>query len=406
MRATIALHWQALLNKIHPPLPLTPRQSQRVLKALNSSLQDQLDQQHPLNDQNPATDHVQSLLGNPLFLKRPVSPRKRKGVKRAAQIPRARSVRDIAQQEPLVLLQDVMAQGRADPATVKRCLGAQLNKCSAATDMRKSMADTGAGTIILQWLWSSGNSRTLRHLTDTSLTRLLIKFLVAERKLDEIGLWLKANRTTLGRLPALKDPNRILGQTLLDLIISEIKYGAGLTAALNVFHDYLSHSMAQGKAISETTHLVFGPAGRFLTRVMADEMLESTVKPPDYEKFINSAKCWAREDSLEHALLSLYHPSHPGAGLMLSYLGNNAPTVSGTLSASRASAIAQLTSRAAKHLNSQGKQEDAIALEDQLQTVFPKLARLKSTRKFSSPAKESTSQEDINMQLLEGLAPG
>ena len=70
MRTTGGLSWKSLLSKLHPPLPLTSKDSVKILALLNASFRQQLDRQRPAeypDTEHYTNTHLQSILTNPLF---------------------------------------------------------------------------------------------------------------------------------------------------------------------------------------------------------------------------------------------------------------------------------------------------------------------------------------------------
>ena len=86
MKLTQSLYIRSLINKLHPPLPITPRDSNRLLASLKTSFQKQLDAAHPSptkqasrheegvsvdgwsNTAKTATSsHVRSILSHPML---------------------------------------------------------------------------------------------------------------------------------------------------------------------------------------------------------------------------------------------------------------------------------------------------------------------------------------------------
>ena len=82
-----------LAKKLHPQLPLTPRESQQLLSLLTTSFRTHLDREHPVEAQTPnarkavsnedrealhttssaalASQHIDAVLSNPLFAVKP-----------------------------------------------------------------------------------------------------------------------------------------------------------------------------------------------------------------------------------------------------------------------------------------------------------------------------------------------
>ncbi|KAG8526021.1 uncharacterized protein KY384_000783 [Bacidia gigantensis] len=389
MRVTLALQWKALIDKIHPSLPISFRQSRTVLKALDSSFQNQLDMHHPIDEAHPTSNHITTLLGNPLFLKKSLLKVSRR-------------------EEPLVRMENAIAQGFANLYLVKDCLRAHFKDCNADQDPRKAMEDSEAAKLILHWLWSSGNSRTFQHLADPQLTRLIVHFLVAKREYNMIHHWIQLGDDTL---EGSSDSRKIPGRTLLELVVSESRFGGGFQSALLIFYEYVrKFASCIEKERENRSRLLYTlrPAGRYLVNTIASLVREGKLSADDYDKFVGFAKLWTCRVSYERAWLELHHPSRPSPDAALKYLQDMNITQSSALARTGRRNNVKIGIQTAELLLSQGRQQDAALVMEILKQHFPDAIGYRgSVQKIEKSEPEGAETRDLfDLRLLESLTTG
>ena len=406
MKTTLTLHWKALVSKIHPPLPLTPRDSQRVLRLLNASFQQHLDSHHPTKEDHYTNGHLRSILSSPLILN--TAPRSKNTLEGTGISKQETAVQNEASvQDPVTIMRDLISKGSATLETIKKCLTAQLKRSSATADPMSSMKDSNAGAIALHWLWSTGMASSLKFLPDHHFTQTLIKFLVAEGQYNKIYSWLDLDYKKLQKVKSTEDPKRIQGRIILELTKAETMFGGGLSSALNTFTKLLYewHSVPRKPWAIRNT---FSPSGKYLMKTMEARKKTKTLNTSDYDNLQRSAKFWCKEDTFERAWIALHHPEHPNADLTLPYLQNLSPKTLTTMSRKRRTDTADLSLQAAERLLSQDRRADVARIMKVLKVHFPQeigheafVSNASSTRKSPTPL-----QEGDNVQLLGSLALG
>jgi len=202
-----------LFPRVHQPLPLDKRESQRLLETIKTSFRKQLDEEHGWSASEPAkstsrsklstvqartgsvsspvparpTDrHMRAILDNPLF-GRVELPKPKEDATNSLDVHRAVFQKAVSRG----LMNLTSAHGFL--VHINRSTG-RLREEPAASDhmsLRKQIPDTGAGLLVLQWLRSSGQERDLKFLANIKFTRTLLRFLVAEGLDDVIWIWLK-----------------------------------------------------------------------------------------------------------------------------------------------------------------------------------------------------------------------
>ena len=242
MKIPLARTWKLLNSKIHPPLPLSSRGSQQLLSLLNASFKQQLDRQHPadsLSNEHYADAHLQSILTDPLFNAKPQTFPSSKKEFQSDSMP-LQQLRDHIRRH-MDAFKELISQGRVDFKTAHTFLTVEYmnSLLSSAATHREAMQSSGAGSIILRWLWSSGVEDTGMFLQNKhKFVTLLVRFLVAEGQHARILRWLRrcdtVEETPFSSLHEL-DPSRIQPFLLVRLICEEITVGDGLDSAIALF---------------------------------------------------------------------------------------------------------------------------------------------------------------------------
>ncbi|KAL9098809.1 MAG: hypothetical protein Q9163_005597 [Psora crenata] len=403
MKTTLALHWKAIVNKLHPPLPLTPRDSQKLLKYLNSSFRQRLNQSHPKREEQYANDHVQSILTSPLFLNKPVKSPSIVDHQGHQADNSARWLRQFSQ-EPMTLLQDRIAAGAAELDIARLCLDAQMRKCLADRDFKVSMKSSGAGSIVLHWLWSSGLEASLKFLKDRQFTRMLISFLVAESRYDRIYSWIFQEKQ-LQKLPVNDDFRKTQSRIIFHLIKAETLYGSGLASALNIFIQTLDGFLKAEKKPKEI-RLRFSPAGNYMITSLSQMLERSEISIDDYNAFLESTKVWCRPNTFEPAWLAIHHPIKPRPDLTVAYLHHLRPRdLAGMLQGRRNDTIS-IALKAAELCLAQGERIEVASIMEALRTHFAaEIGHEHSTNKTAQKVEPKADGKELsNVQLLESLA--
>ena len=406
MKNTLAPYWKSLFSKIHPPLPLTPQASLRLLNVLNASFRQHLDEQHPTKEGHYTNYHMQSILNSPLLVNSPIAPQNViEGSVKAGLI--SAPLKEKAKPEPVKIMQAYISQGKATLETMKRCLLAQWRKSTITLDTKASMKDSKAGSITMHWLWSSGMLNTLNFLVDHSFTQYLIRFLVAEGRSHIIHRWLNQDYKKLQKIMTTDDSKKIPGRIILELIRAEIMLGNGSGSAFSIFTKLLDDWQSAGekpKSIRNT----FSPSGSYLIKMMESQIKSGTPLTDDYDSFQKAAHIWSKEDSYERAWLALHHPIHPEANLTTLYLRNLDSKVMDAMSKRQRTGIVDLALKAAERSLSQNNRTDMARIMEILKTHFPIEIGHEVGAGSSSllGVKDEQPPERINVQLLEALAVG
>lgn len=320
---------KSILPPIHQPLPLNQRESQKLLDVLKASFRAHLDKEHgwtPDTNQvapaaptvtylpsskdvpaRPTDKHMRAILENPLFNNKAFAP---PSVAAAAPVKSNRN--EVFQ---LAVSKGIM--------NIQRALGFLLAvhrdiQLSAAVSVTQSMKDSGAGLLVLRWLRSSGEERSLDFLANRTFTRLLLRYMVAEG-VDELA-WSWFQR--LLNEPALTtgSPERAAyPAVLLDSLIMAKSQAIELDEAYT--------SMLRGKEViddtsSSTEHLV-NAWRRLCWHTTGQSYKHQTPQKASlFDDFVTIHDKLPKPFPMAVAHLTLYHPTNPSPDLALEYLGN------------------------------------------------------------------------------------
>lgn len=268
----MGLGWKTLVSKIHPPLPMTPQESQRLRALLNASFKQQLDQHRPFNLEENAGHHLQSILTNPLFAASTRSSHQAT----ASSIPRGRSdrsaglIRELVKQ-PMDILKERISAGTATFQTAALCLQAEARNClaSSAATVGDAMRASNTASTILDWLWAS-HAETLGTLLEHSrFFRLLLGFLVAEKRHERVWSWLQILQSNLDTAPTRYSRYSIgttYNKLLLGFVKAEVSLGDGLDAATGIFIRAVNEGLP--KQNKQVVSKLVDPSAGYLTGLL------------------------------------------------------------------------------------------------------------------------------------------
>ena len=400
-----------LASKLHPPLPMSPRESQRLLSLLNASFKQQLDREHSAHSSNDL--HLQSILMDPLFDAKPRTPafspnERQNNVKLLEQL-RNQMIR------PMDAFKERVSQGTADLETAMFFLRIQHEYCltkeaSSAATLREAMQSTGVASIILQWLWSSGMEDSGDFLKSKEFIGLLVPFLVAEDQHSHILRWLhkcaELGERQFSSQPILdtyhvKDMKAFI---LTNLIDEEKKIG-GLESAIALFCRTISDLRSSGWTMTSMRSSSYW-AARLL--ISAIRRLPKVAEPE--RRIIRQFSATMRNlntGPLLSATLDVFVHEKPDPQAVLTYFQHHLPNAKVPLTFNKRRQVIELGFRAADLFLQDSRQTEALRIMEFLQANFaPELGSLQpQTRRLcvSDDAKEVSRREEESLHLLDTL---
>ena len=411
MKTSLAVGaFKSIVSRIHPQLPLSPKESQRLLNALTSSFNNQLDRHFPpaaavtsstassavvvdpphlhhretravcSSSTATADAHLASILTNPLF-----------GRPAPALTPSSAAISQLKtkSKHPIQIFEDSVARGQATIEIGTLCLNAfrtSLNGLSEP-DRESHILDISAGTRVLRWLWSSGRINTCAFAEDRKFVYALAYFLVAEA--NDSALW-NLIETDFRQTspedshPPAREMRRRKGLILCAMVKVHLSStplsDAPITAALSAF--LRASDLNQSSPASTLPILSIATAGALLSNKLVHTDMASLSRPISaalYDQFIESCPLWDKNPS-DRALyrvagLKLHHPTNPSARDALYFIRHLKqapahPFLSPSTEAQR-SDVFNFFFETVAILQSQGLRDDAAWVMEFMRQSFP-----------------------------------
>lgn len=312
MQSSSALLFRSLASKIHPPLPLSHRESQQLLQILTSSFQKHLDRNHPISapeeedgsrprvkvaptvancqstsrqsSHHLADHHIKSLLTNPLFSTQPA--------RSTASGKRERDAHELHQlkNDPLRWLQQHFASGLESLERVRRALGSIWR----LDDPKAYVLKTQAASKILEWVDASARLDRNQLGSDLLTRNSLCKALVAEERTDLIWHW--ASLTTIPDI----HKRRLLVSYSKATIRDAQKYS--LDPAIEI----ISVAISKGFRPVDVHYL-----SQWIVRCILNGHDRIEISLDHYNRFLRALPDWSRRLAFDRAVLGLFHPALP-----------------------------------------------------------------------------------------------
>ena len=347
---------KSLAAKLHPQLPLSAKESQRLLTALTSSFRQRLDQEHPTaaseggksvlghgaskSHSGPpqqssalyADKHLASVLTSPLLAK---------GVKTVKHGIDTGTVKvELARRpdrDPISYLEELQEKGQASVPIANVCLQAFIDSLNGLTPEAKQarIRQHQAGKRSLAWLWNSKMYLSRNFVDDLTFKDLMTPLVINEGHEDYLWDWLQVDMSLQGEAPNStgKRPDyhlyRWKGRVLRAMVAAKLptpeSAKASGDAALTVF--LRACEMRQTAASGfHLKYLPLAPAGTELSNALWNKRsLAARTDYLLYDKFCESLATWRSQSFFrerETARLSLHHPTQATAKPALAFLRN------------------------------------------------------------------------------------
>jgi hypothetical protein len=353
MKPSTSLGIKSLAYKIHPPLPLTPRESQKLLTQLTGSFQQQLDQEHPPWNSStkiqPTDAHISAILASPL-LRRPSSTSKKqpRGTDYVSGVGKAQNLL----QDPLEHLSTQIAAGQATISSATYCLETHqknLETFGSHSTIRKLFGEREPATVVLNWLWASGLDESMEFVHNTDFLRSLIPSMIAENKVAKVWTWFARLQGSLTPTSPTDDEESVTAMgTLLKLLFwARIKHQQSFDGALK---DFAQSITLLDSTNEQTIQEVLRPAVGMLSRHLLQHPT-TAFDPSLYAFVLDNVLQWrpaVAKNTIIAARLALFG-ARPTASLAVQYLKNKetrytpAPVVLESLMGIQASKVAAET---------------------------------------------------------------
>jgi hypothetical protein len=419
MQSSASRAFSILSSKIHPQLPLTPRESQQLLALLTTSFRQQLDREYlrdPLRSHSArlqphnqskdaptkpgapesklshttANKHLETVLTNPLFAIKPQ--RRRSG---AYDIKDAHKIMG----DPLQWFQEQVASGSADIQSAYLCIET-IQEMTPSSSMTESTKHSNIGLKISDWLWSSGIERTKPFLTNLGLIKLLVPYLVREHEEDPLWRWFtRSLQTWIQEANVdMKQVHRFRAHLLKSMAMSKLDGEGGLEAAIT--------TILRAVALLDTPNICLSTSDTNLAGRSVVEHIVSTTTPIPAElfnQFIHSTMRWSRQWELFQAILWSHYPLQPNANPGLEYLKNGAALSRSQRPESRR-LLVQLSLGVARQLLIENRFSEGQWVLDFARDNLSEELGLRPERPSVKESSRRSSQDELeNLQLLDSL---
>ena len=313
MRATTALLLKELISKLHPPSPITPRESQKLLRLLNTSFQRRLDDLHPSprlhqEDESPhgrvplvssrePDPHLHSVLHHPLLEPNVAKPTENSKL-RAAQIFRE-AVRDT----------------RVSPQLIHSCCRRYLEGVKRSEAVP---SDSLLGVKIAAWLSSVSDSTRCEILTNTRLLPDLIYVMYADGKEGEVWDWLSTVYKRMWGDPDARPPDIV---DLLDVEDSFVCAMAQAPIRLGALEDAVQQFIQASKYRVQSRRgnvrpnvndeLSYRPLLKSWRRIAAAILFKRRahgISPSAFNELLGLSIPFTAHPTISKGFMMLYHP--------------------------------------------------------------------------------------------------
>ena len=339
---------KSLASKLHPQLPLSPKESQRLLTALTSSFRQKLDEAHPrqAHDEDAAPKlasgnslktgshalhtssvafadrHLASVLTHPLLTQGDRAKKPTLNLESAK-----RELEQNPDRDPISLLEEYHQQGAATLLIADLCLrNFRESLLPLSTDDRRTKVEKhSAGKRTLQWLWMSELFQTDEFVTNRRLMTVLVAMIVEEGLEQHLWSWLALDMK-LGTMQKIPDRYAYRWKDFMTRCLVLPRWHdenpAGLNDALDVF--FKAVDLHQQIAQESTTNLL--PLSATITsinnRIFTTGQWKRQWDVTRYDRYIESMDLLStgQLNDFRKAQLMLTHPRHPSPIPMLELL--------------------------------------------------------------------------------------
>lgn len=344
---------KGLLQRIHVPPSLSPRESQQLLESITSSFRKNLDQEHPWetdetrthaasaanavktaetaetaadsrpgpagpysthnNHHRPTDRHLLAVLSNPLFT--------------YPENVVFDSARSATRDKPFLVFDSAVSKGMMTTRRAAGFLATVRSQLSAESpdNLSERMGGLGAGLRVLQWLRASGQENDLAFLHDGAFVSAIIPFLYAEGLEEAAWNWLAQSAAQIARRELKSggvEPwvfSRAFSRLLSVMVFQNIESGSQSPVSLDASFAALAkaHYLLPCETLDITA--AFRASWARLSWASTVDGLERP-KPSVtlFEKFVDIGRPFKRRLDLAH--LDLHHPTSPTHSSAIEYL--------------------------------------------------------------------------------------
>ncbi|PGH18057.1 hypothetical protein AJ79_00684 [Helicocarpus griseus UAMH5409] len=292
----------------------------------------------PGSSTKDADKHLGSILDHPLFRIVPDKPLPRRDERDGAKD--AVSVKRKLAENPLGLLDELMASGRADHNTLYRCLEAHRS-LSASSNSPDAVELSGLGSRIVAWYSAAHYEARMLFFGSRPAMTVVMPYIIADHLQDVVIDWVTTlyKRTSIepgqGLSSSLLPPQRVCTVNVLrNFFNAEIKYGQGIQSALRYFIricELLPPGEKFGYSRDDPFRSSLRTIGYHLVAWISTHSQSSEVQGMPvslYEEFCMLSDEFSKSNGFWGACLRLHHPTSPDVKPVLSYIEGMSETKS------------------------------------------------------------------------------
>ncbi|KAK1992889.1 hypothetical protein LX36DRAFT_279607 [Colletotrichum falcatum] len=354
-----------VIPSIHQPLPLSSKESKKLLDVLKSSFRQNLDKEHGYAPENadpklpstsgnpherPTDRHLRAILSNPLF-KSDIRPM-------AAAFAKPR--------DPMDVFDEAVSRGMMTRKAATGCLQAKRQQIlqSSALSVPEAMAASSAGLRVVQWLRSSGMEQTLDFLGDPHFVHELMPFMLAEG-LEEVA-WMWADRVVQSKGAA--EENSRKAATLVSKLVAA--KSDVMDSNLDTAFAALLRADATWESSPQRSKVLLLPWRQLSWK----SCVEAWKRPPPsaalFESYSATAHHIHRPLRLDRAHLELHHPTKPNHERALRFLQDDRLRSLESSNSSLVTRVMYMGMDAVSHLTKLGRTDEAESFLRLLQSKF------------------------------------
>lgn len=409
MKTSTILCWKYWISKVHPPLPLTPLQSQKLLKKFNTSFRRVLDREYPevmSGNRTHVQQHIQSVLESPLIRGRGTPRNHFDG--HVESLSQLRSF----MRRPMDHFKNQVAAGTATVESAKMCLTAQLQLASASSHKSRPLQPFGAGSIVLEWMRSLPAVKMELISLDLELINLLTTVLNAEGNESMIWQWIMlwqqraSNESSNWKRVCIIKVQTVIFRSFLEI---EIKT-AGLNAAVDVFLRGVVEISSWSVVSTVNLNLILGRPGRFLIfQILGGSSLIPTLQ---LKSFIQTISLWHPQARVHRILLELYRRQCTNKDTARKFLAQlDADGIAKSENLNQRSVLLHTRRKVAELLLSSGSEQEVRWVKEYLRANYNALIDI-SDPAAPPPVRDTDLQikqqeetaEESSLRLLDSLA--
>lgn len=224
---------------------------------------------------------------------------------------------------PMDILKERISAGTATFQTAGLCLQAEARNClaSSAATVGDAMRASNATSTILDWLWASHAETLGTLLEQPRFFRLLLGFLVAEKRHDRVWSWLQilqANLDTEPAPPLRCSISRTYSRLLLGFMKSEVSLGDGLDAATGIFVRAVNEVQPKQKGLVHSS-------AWYLTRLLMSVQKPAQLNYTAIRAFMEATGTSRKPNTLMSVCHWVYLAEAPDLTVALRYLESLQP---------------------------------------------------------------------------------